>query len=632
MAVITPERLRKVWEGPRGLATWLGTVDHKVIGVRYVYTAFLFLLVGGLEAILMRIQLIRPDNHFLSPEAYNQLFTMHGTTMIFLVSTPILFGLGNYLIPLMIGARDMAYPKLNAFGYWVFLFAGLFLYSSFLTGQVPDGGWFAYTPLTGPKYSPGLGLDFWSLGLLFLGIGTTGGAINFIVTLFKMRAPGMTLGRMPIFGWGILVTSFAVLFALPVLNAANLLLALERMAGMHFFDPAAGGSPILWQHLFWVFGHPDVYIIVLPALGIVSEIVPVFARRRLVAHALVAMATVATGIIGFGVWAHHMFATGLSQLELSFFSAASFVIVIPSGIQVFAWLSTLLSGRPRPQTPLLFVAGFIVIFVIGGLSGVMFPLISFDQQVTDSYFIVAHFHYVLIGGMLFPLFGGLYYWFPKITGRLLDEDLGKWNFWLMFVGFNLAFFPMHILGLLGMPRRVYTYLPGMGWDTLNLLSTLGGLVLGLGILLFIMNVWKSLATGAAAGDNPWEAATLEWATTSPPPPYNFRTLPTVTSVTPLWDEEGLPQTVQGPGPDPTDPLKRETAVTSFLEGRFERVLRMPEDTVVPFWFAVALAVAFVGLLVGVAWVVVVGGIGSLAALIAWLWPPREEPYRDEVIA
>ncbi len=603
----------------------LATVDHKIIGIRYMATAFLFFVMGGIEALFMRTQLAVPANNALSPEVYNQFFTMHGTTMIFFFATPMLAGFGNYVVPLMIGARDMAFPRLNAFGYWVFLFSGLFMYSSFLLGAAPDGGWFAYTPLTGLQYSPGLNLDFWGLGLIFLSIGSTGGAINFIVTIFKMRAPGMSLNRMPLFVWTILVASFAIVFAVPPLTTANIFLMLERDFGFHFFQSAYGGNSLLWQHLFWIFGHPDVYIIFLPAAGIVSEIVQTFSRRKIIGYTLLAAAAVATGFISFGVWVHHMFAVGISPLATSLFSVASIVIGIPAGIQVFSWLGTMITGRPRFKTPLLFVCGFLVLFVIGGLTGVMFPAAPFDQQVTDTYFVVAHFHYVLVGGAVFPIFAGLYYWLPKMTGRLLDERLGQWNFWLMFIGFNVTFFPMHILGILGMPRRVYTYPAGMGWDALNLLETVGGGILAVGILLFVINVIRSLTEGAVAGDNPWEASSLEWATESPTTKHNFHTLPSVNSRDPLWDED---TSAIFSTDDPTNPENAETFGSSVIEGQPETIMAMPEDSWVPLLTALGLVVIFLGVLLKFWWLAGVGVVLTLVLTAIWLMIDQQDEQEE----
>ncbi|MCB8984609.1 MAG: cytochrome c oxidase subunit I [Ardenticatenaceae bacterium] len=625
------KRLSDAWEARSGLISLLGTVDHKLIGIRYIQTAFLFFVLAGLEALFMRTQLAVPENTLLGPETYNQFFTMHGTTMIFFFATPMLFGFGNYLIPLMVGARDMAFPRLNALSYWVFLFSGLFMYSSLLFGAAPDGGWFAYTPLTGAEYSPGLNLDFWALGLIFLSIATTAGAVNFIVTILKMRAPGMAINRLPLFCWAILVTSFAVLFAIPPLTVANVFLMLQRVFGFHFFQTQAGGTPLLWQHLFWFFGHPDVYIIFLPAVGIVSEVVASFSRRPILGYTLLAVATIATGVIGFGVWVHHMFAVGISPLVLSIFSISSIVIGIPSGIQVFAWLGTMLNGRPVFKTPLLFISGFIILFVLGGLSGVMFPAVPFDQQVTDSYFIVAHFHYVLVGGAVFPIFAGFYYWFPKMSGRLLDEHLGQWNFWLMFIGFNLTFFPMHIAGLMGMPRRVYTYEAGLGWGGLNLLETIGAFTLAAGILFFIANVFYSLGSGEEAGDNPWNASSLEWATSSPPPPYNFRALPVVHGRNPLWE---LPA-ADTPGSslfmenDPTDPYQRETLASTVLSGQPDGILHIPASTLIPLYLGLALTAVFVGILLRQWWLAGVGVLLVFGLIVAWLWPPESEPAWHE---
>ncbi|MFN8556438.1 MAG: cytochrome c oxidase subunit I [Dehalococcoidia bacterium] len=625
----TADRLTQIWETPRTWSGALATVDHKAIGVRYIVTAFVFFLLGGLEALALRAQLARPEAGLVGAETYNQLFTMHGVTMIFLFATPILSGFGNYLTPLMIGSRDMAFPRVNAFGYWVFLFSGLFMYSSFLAGSAPNGGWFNYVPFSDRAYSPSWNIDFWTLGLIFLGISSTSGAINFIVTIFKMRAPGMSVNRIPLFLWALLATSFSILFALPTLTAANVLLFLDRRFGAHFFDPAGGGQPLLWQHLFWYFGHPDVYIILLPALGMVSEILPTFARRPLIGYTVVALAMVTIAIIAFGVWVHHMFATGLPQLGMSFFAAASTMITIPSGVQIFAWLGTLLTGRPVLKPPLLWVCGFIVLFVMGGVTGVMFGAVPFDWQVTDTYFVVAHFHYVLIGGAIFPVFGGFYYWLPKITGRLLSERLGALSFWLTFTGFNLTFFPMHIVGLLGMPRRVYTYQPGLGWDALNLISSVGAAVMATGVVVFVWDVVRALRVGPPAGDNPWDASTLEWSTTSPPPPYNFRVIPAISSRDPLWEEPAAPaEPVRQPLAETRDGV-RETLSATVLDAEPEAILVMPGETTAPLLVAFGIAITAFGLLIDLSlsqlMLVVAGLLAIGAGIVGWTWPrPTEE--------
>ncbi|MDQ6905576.1 MAG: cytochrome c oxidase subunit I [Chloroflexota bacterium] len=623
MATTTAGRLTRAWEGPQTLAGWITTVDHKRIGMRYIVTGFLFFIAGGIEAMLLRVQLARPENTLIGPQTYNQLFTMHGTTMIFFFATPILFGFGNYLVPLMIGSRDMAFPRLNAFGYWVFLFAGLFMYSSFLFGAAPNGGWFAYVPLTS-RYLPGRNMDFWALGLLFLGIATTAGAINFIVTIFKMRAPGMSINRIPLFVWAILVTSFAVVFAYPPLNVANLFLELDRKYGTHFFDPGQGGQALLWQHLFWFFGHPDVYIIFLPAVGMISSIVPVFSRRTMVGHIWVALATVMTGIIAFGVWVHHMFATGLPPITNSFFGAASTIITIASGIQFVAWIATIWTGKVVWSLPFAFAISFFSLFLIGGLTGVMFAMVPFDRQITDSYFVVAHFHYVLFGGMVFPLFGAFYYWLPKMTGRLLNTQLGWLHFWLMFVGMNVLYFPMHILGLLGMPRRYYTYQTGRGWDGLNFLSSIGSVMVGLSIAVFIWNVFYSLANGEQAGDDPWGGDSLEWSTTSPPPAYNFRTLPIVRSLAPMWDQPHEGSTFAAHTVVDPQARGRETLDTTLMDAQPEAIIRMPEDSYWPAVLAVGLLVFFVGLLVDLAALDAIGLVVTFAATVGWLWPQTAE--------
>jgi cytochrome c oxidase subunit 1/cytochrome c oxidase subunit I+III len=614
------ERLRKIWESPPGLFGVLATVDHKKIGKRYLVTAFTFLLLGGLEAAAMRAQLAGPDQRLLSPEVYNQLFSMHGITMIFLYASPILSGFSNYIWPLMLGSRDMAFPRLNALSYWLFLFSGLFLYSSVLVGQAPDRGWFAYAPLTEGGSAPGLNMDFYALGLVFLSVSTTVGAINFIVTLFRLRAPGMSINRLPIFVWGTLTTSFSVLFALPALTAACVMLYLDRRFGMHFFDVSHGGQPLLWQHLFWIFGHPWVYILVLPAMGIMSDLISTFCRRPLAGYTFVALSTVSTGILGFGVWVHHMFATGLPDVSADLFSAASMVITIPSAVGVFAWLATIWQGRPVLRTPFLFAAGFIVLFVLGGVSGVATAAVPFDRQLTDTYFVVAHLHYVLVGINLFPVIAGFYFWLPKMTGRMLSERLGRWNFWVMFVGFNLGFFPMHIAGLLGMPRRIYTYPAGIGWTTVNLVTTIGSYVFAVGVLLFLVNLVWSFRRGPPAGPNPWDAPTLEWATSSPPPAYNFAVLPSVGSRHPLWEHRlsGASGGAVDRGPELAE--GRETLGVTPLDAEPSEVLVMPGDSLFPFLLAVAMLVAFYGLLTGIWGLALAGGLGLIVATMGWLWP------------
>jgi cytochrome c oxidase subunit I+III len=617
------ERLCAIWESPPSLYSWFATVDHKVIGMRYLVVAFVFLALGGADAALMRAQLARPENHLVSPETYNQLFTMHGTTMIFWYASPILSGFGNYLIPLMIGSRDMAFPRLNAFGFWSFLLSGALHYIGITQGIAPHTGWFAYTPLSEGAYSPGLNTEFYALALLFLTISTSAGAINFIATIFTMRAPGMSLNRMPLMMWSTLTTSASMLMSLPALSAALIFLELDRQYGFHFYDAARGGTPMLWQHLFWLFGHPWVYILILPATGMVSMMLPTFCRRRIVGYAFVAMATVSTGLIGFGVWAHHMFATGLPHVAEGFFSAASMAVSIPSAVQIFAWIATLWASRRivRP-TPMLFILGFFVLFVIGGISGVMVASVPFDWQAHDTYFVVAHLHYVLIGMNLFPVIAAFYYWLPKMTGRMLDERLGRWNFWVMFVGMNITFFPMHILGLRGMPRRIYTYAEGLGWDSLNMVETIGAYIFAFGVLLFVINVVRSRFRGAPAGDNPWQASTLEWSVSSPPPAYNFEVIPVVASRDPLWDATPA---VDNPGDARILDERKETIGTSPLDAEPNRRLLMPEDSIVPLLLALALAAVFLGLLWKSVLLGAVGVAATLVFIVLWVWPGSEFP-------
>ncbi len=628
MATVAQPSLENAWEARRPFVAVFSTVDHKTIGKRYMLTAFLFFILGGVESAFIRSQLARPGNTLIGPETYNQLLTLHGTTLMFLFATPVFCGLGTYFIPLMLGARDMAFPRLNAFGYWAFLFSGLFLYSSLFFGLAPDSGWFAYAPLTSVPYSPGLNMDFWALGLIFVSFATMAAAVNFIVTIFKLRAPGMSLGRMPLFCWSMLVASWTTLFALPPLTAANGLLELERRLGFHFYQAQAGGSPLLSQQLFWSFGHTDLYIIFLPAAGIVSEIVAVFARRRVLGYAVLVASIVGTGAIAIAMWAQHMPVIGLSPLVPGFFSIPTLLIGAPAAFQVLAWIGTVLFGKPLVRTPLLFVGGFLFLSTLGGLTGVMLAAPSFDQQVTDSYFIVAHIHYVLVGGAVFPLFAAFYYWLPKMTGRLLNERLGVWNFWLMFIGTNVTFFPMYLNGLLGMPRRIYTYPPGLGWDLWNMLETAGGLILFVGILLFVINFVVSLSSGEPAGTNPWNASALEWATTSPPAAHNFETLPEVHSRYPLWDETvPSPGGKEGDGPlpylmrdDPTDPSKHETLTTTLVDAIPDSIESMPGDTALPFLVALAMAALCVGLLLTWWWLAAAAALLSLLLVALWLWP------------
>ncbi len=622
-------RLLSIWETAPGLKGFFSTVDHKRIGIRYIVTAFVFLLLGGIEALIMRLQLAGPGRTLLTPDQYDQLFSTHGMTMIFLYASPILSGFSNYLWPLLLGSRDMAFPRLNALSYWIYLAAGIFLYTGFLTGNGPNDGWFNYVPYASRDYNPGLNEDFYSLGMIFLGISVTVGAANFIVTALRTRAPGMSINRIPILVWGTLTASAANLLVVPAVSLAFFMLWMDRQFGTHFFDPGNGGQPLLWQHLFWIFGHPWVYAIVLPAMGMVSDGLPVFCRRPLVGYSLVALSTIATMILGFGVWVHHMFATGLPGLGLSFFSAASIAITVPSAVAVFAWLATIWLGRPVRTTAFLFFSSMILLFVIGGVSGFMTASVPVDWQLTDTYFVVAHIHYVLVGINLFPVVGALYFWFPKMTGRLMDERLGRWNFWTMFIGFNVAFLPMHLTGLLGMPRRVYTYADGMGWDSLNMITSLGSFVFALGVLLLIVNLLRSLRHGAPAGNNPWDAPTLEWSVSSPPPPYNFAVIPTVASRHPLW-EDRLNESEGRSSIDRGMQLLsgKETIGTSALDAAPDMILEMPEDTFAPFCLTVGMALSFAGLLLKSWPPVWVGGFIIALSLLDWLWPRRELRERE----
>ena len=633
--VTAAERLTRIWETPSGFAAALFSVDHKSIGRRYLVTSFAFLLIGGVEALLLRVQLARPGNGVLDPHTYDQTFTLHGVTMLFLFATPIIVGsFGNFIIPLMIGARDMAFPRLNALSYWVFLFAGLLMYSSLIVGSPPNDGWFAYVPLSGENYTPGPNQDFWSFGLLFLSISTTVSAINFIVTVFKLRCPGMSINRLSLFIWSEIVTAFVILFSFPSLSVAIVLLELERKFGFHFFDPARGGNPILWQHLFWIFGHPIVYIWFVPATGVISTVIPVFSQRRMIGFVFIALASVSVGFLSFGVWAHHMFTVGLPLLAMSFFSAASMMVSFPTGVQVFAWITTILHGRVVWKTSFLYALGFIYMLIIGGISGVIVGSVPVDWQVHNTYFIIAHIHYVVAGTVVFAMLSGMYFWIPKMYGHMLSEKLGQLGFWLLFVGFNLAFFPMHILGLLGMQRGIYTYTADTGWGPLNLLETVGAFVMAAGFLVVVADFFRSLAWGDPAPDNPWNADTLEWAVSSPPPPYNFLNIPEVRSREPLWDQPELarinqPGAVAAGHPLPPAGLERETVSTTVFDADEPEVIDMPEESYSPLLLAFGLLLVFLGFLPDVQLdqviIVSVGAVISVVAIVGWFWPKEEEP-------
>jgi cytochrome c oxidase subunit I len=527
---------------PDVLHEWITTVDHKRLGILYVFYGLLMLAVGGLEATIMRLQLIRPHNDFVSPQVFNRMFTMHGTTMIFFVVMPLVFGFANYMVPLMIGARDMAFPRLNAFSFWMTAFGGLILYFSFLggnglygAGNAPDVGWFAYAPLTSQTFSIGHSTDFWTVALLISGVGSVGTAINIIVTILCLRCPGMTLGRMPLFTWINFVMAGLVILAVSPLTAAQLMLLNDRYLGGHFFDTQAGGSAVIWMHFFWVFGHPEVYVLVLPAFAIVSEIIPVFSRKAIFGYPAMVAANVCIGFISMSVWAHHMFTVGMTSNANAFFVLSTMAIAVPTGIKIFNWLGTMWGGKLQFRMPMLFCIAFLFQFLVAGLTGIMQGAAPFNWHLANSYFVVAHFHYVIVGAILFALFGGVYYWFPKISGKMLSERLGKLHFWLFFIGFHLTFDFMHIPGLLGMPRRIYTYEPGRGWDVWNLIVTIGVFFQAAGVLVFVVNLIWSYLHGETAGSDPWDAWTLEWSVPSPPPAYNFAALPEVRSRRPLWD-------------------------------------------------------------------------------------------------
>jgi cytochrome c oxidase subunit I+III len=613
------KKLREVWWMPRGLAS-ITNVNSQAIGKRYIVTAFTFFILAGLLALTMVLQLSRNNQDLLSHELYNQFFTMHGTTMMFLFAVPVMEGIAVYFVPLMIGARDMVFPRLNAFGYFVYLIAGITIWISLFLGVAPNAGWFNYVPLAGPEFSPAVNIDVYTIGITFLELSGLTAAVELIITIFKLRAPGMSLSRMPLFVWAALVMSFMIVFAMPPLVLGSIFLEADRLIGTHFYNAVLGGNPLLWQHMFWWFGHPEVYIIAIPAFGMASTIIPTFARRPIVGHLIVAIAIVIIGTLSFGLWVHHMFAAQISILGMSLFAAASMAIALPSGAQVFAWIGTIWdSHRVEWRTPMLWATGFIMLFTIGGLTGPMLAAIPWDWQVTDTHFVTAHFHYVLVGGAVFPLIGGLYYWFPKMTGRMMNERLGKWSFWLAFIGFNIAFFTLHYTGLLGMPRRVNTYLAGQGFDTPMQITLVGAVILAVGLGITLWNVIFSLRRGPPASDNPWNAPTLEWATSSPPPPYSFLYIPVVYSANPLWDDESKKEGPQGyqPGTE-----YREMITTSALDAVPQHRIAVAWPSIWPLALAVSTAVAFLGLLFNPI-CLPIGAFMSLVALVGWNWPSHQ---------
>ena len=611
------EQLERTWHVPQGFIGWFMVVDHRTIGVRYIVTAFVFFILAGLMAALMRLQLAFPEFGLVPPDQYNQIFTSHGLAMMFLFAVPVMEAMGIYLVPLMVGTRNIAFPRLNAFSYYMFLFGGVLLFTGLVLNTGPDTGWFSYVPLAGPDFSPGKRVDVFNQLITFTELAALSVAVELIATTFKLRAPGMTLNRIPMFVWSMLVTSFMIVFAMPAVVTSSTLLLLDRLVGTHFYNPAEGGDAILYQHLFWFFGHPEVYIIFLPALGMVSMIITTFTGRPTFGYTPLVLSLFTTGFVGFSVWVHHMFATGLPQLGLSFFTAASLIIVIPTAVQIFCWIAAIWKGRPRLEPPLLFVVGFIIIFVIGGLSGVTLASVPLDLQVHDTYYVVAHFHYVLIGGAVFPLIGGIYYWYPKMAGRLLDRHLGMWNFVVLFIGFNVTFFPMHILGFLGMPRRVYTYPEYMGWHVWNLISSAGALLLVVGGVMLIYNVVHSYRTGTIAGDNPWQADSLEWATASPPPVYNFLELPMVDGRHPLWERSAQPRVVVGVATN-----AREVLVTDVMDAEPAHLDTFPEPSVWPFLTAVTTSALLIGAIF-TPWAVVYGAPPVFVTLVGWFWPKKQ---------
>jgi cytochrome c oxidase subunit 1 len=611
--------LVRAWSDPPTLKGWICTLDHKAIARRFIVTALLFFFAGGVLGGLMRHQLSAPGKTLVGPDLYNQVFTMHGTTMMFLFAVPVMQGVALYFVPLMIGTRNTAFPRMSACSYWIYLIGGLTLFAGFAGGTGADAGWFSYVPLAGPEYGFGKRSDFWNVLVNFTEAMGLMIAVDLVTTTLKMRAPGMSLLRMPLFVWATLVSSIMIIFAMPTVMLGANLVQFDRMAGTHFFNPAEGGDALLWQHMFWYFGHPEVYFIFVPALGMISAIIPTFARRPMFGHRAIVLSLISTGFLSFGLWVHHMYATNLPELGKSFFTAMSFMIAIPSAVQLFCWIATIAGGRLVMRTPMLFIVGFFATLVVGGLTGIMLGSVPLDLQVHDTYFVVAHLHYVLIGGALYPLFGAVYYWFPKVYGRILDERLGRWHFWLLSIGFNLTFFPLHVLGLHGMPRRIYTYTADTGWGTLNFVSWVGAMIEDVGMFLFVFNIVRALWKGRSANDDPWGAPTLEWATSSPPPSFNFERIPVVSSREPLWSP-------------PTSGVRYVTGLSTKLrEGLVTTVLDALPDVryVYPSPSAWPIVAAFT---VGF-WLVwsifsnkgmLIGLIPPTIAFIAWYWPTKDE--------
>ena len=619
------ELLEEVWGDPPGFRGWLVTVNHKRVALRYIASAMVFFVLGGIEAALMRIQLARPENTFIGPDLYNQLFTVHGTTMMFLFAVPIMEAVGLYLVPLMIGTRNVCFPRLNAYGYWTYLIGGLLIYSGLILNTGPDTGWFSYVPLAGPEFSPGKRVDVWAQMVTFTEISAIVSAVEIIVTAFKQRAPGMSLNRVPLFVWALVVASFMVLFAMPVVATGSMMLAMDRLVGTHFFNPAEGGDALLWQHIYWFFGHPEVYIIFIPSLGVVSSIVATFTGRPIFGYPAAVLSLIATGFLSFGLWVHHMFATPLPQLGQTFFTAASAMIAVPTGVQIFCWIATIWSGRARWTTPMLFATAFVALFTIGGLSGLFLAAVPVDLQLTDTYFLPGHIHYVLLGGMVFPLLGGLHYWFPKFSGRMLSERLGKLSFGLLFVGMNVTFFPFFILALMGMPRGVYTYLPETGWGGWALVSTVGVGLLTVGLLVFVANVIVALRQGEAAPADPWGGETLEWATASPPPAYNFAHIPVVRGRSALWAAGAELPVVTG-----LDQTRREVLITTVVDAVPDSRHEQPGPSIAPLLLGLATGVTFISGMF-TPWAFLFGPALGYLALLWWAWPRGRRDGTHEVV-